>query len=95
VETTTSSGARRPTAADDWRIVLDFLTSPAARRGFVPPDRLSTLHFRATDQDWRSGGGPEVAGPSEALEMAISGRPVALTDLDGDGVPMLRARLSA
>jgi hypothetical protein len=80
---------------DDWRIVLDFPTSRPARRGFVPPDRLSTLHLRATDQDWRSGGGTEITGPSEAPAMAISGRPVALADLDGDGVPVLRARPAA
>ena len=78
---------------DDWRTVLDFLTSPAGRRGFVPAGRLDGLHFRATDQDWSSGGGPEVAGPSEALALAITGRPVALADLDGEGVPVLRARL--
>ena len=78
---------------DDWRIVLDFLVSPAARHGFVPAGRLDGLHFRATDQNWTSGGGPEVAGPSEALALAITGRPVALADLDGEGVPMLRARL--
>jgi uncharacterized protein (TIGR03083 family) len=88
-------GADVDAPLDDWRIVLDFLTSPAARRGFVPPDRLSTLHLRATDQHWRFGGGPEIAGPSEALAMAISGRPVALTGLEGEGVPVLRARLAA
>ncbi len=78
---------------DDWRIVLDFLVSPAGRRGFVPAGRLGGLHFRATDQNWTSGGGPEVAGPGEALALAITGRPVALADLDGEGVPTLRARL--
>ena len=78
---------------DDWRIVLDFLVSPAARRGFVPTGRLDGLYFRATDQEWSSGGGLELAGPSEALALAIAGRPVALADLDGGGVPVLRARL--
>ena len=78
---------------DDWRIVLDFLVSKRARRGFVPAGRLSGLTLRATDQGWRSGEGPEVAGPSEALALATAGRPVALADLNGDGVPVLRQRL--
>ena len=78
---------------DDWRIVLDFLASKRARRGFVPAGRLTGLTLRATDQEWRSGDGPEVAGPSEALALAMAGRPVALADLDGDGVPVLRQRL--
>ena len=78
---------------DDWRIVLDFLTSPAARRGFVPPGRLDGLRFHATDLGWKSGGGAEVAGPAEALALAMAGRPVALADLGGDGVPLLRSRI--
>ena len=42
---------------DDWRIVLDFLASKRARRGFVPVGRLTGLTLRATDQEWRSGEG--------------------------------------
>ena len=80
---------------DDWRIVLGFLVSKRARRGFVPAARLTGLTLRATDQEWRSGDGPEVAGPSQALALAMAWRPVALADLDGDGVPVLRTRLAA
>lgn len=36
----------------------------------------------------------DVAGPGEALALAIAGRPVALADLDGDGVPVLQERLA-
>lgn len=79
---------------DDWRIVLDFLVSPTAQRGFMPAGRLDGLSLRATDLDWFAGGGPQVAGPAEALAMAVSGRPVALADLTGDGVPILRCRLA-
>jgi uncharacterized protein (TIGR03083 family) len=78
---------------DDWRIVLDFLASPTARRGFVPKGRLDGLRFRATDVDWESGDGADVIGPAEALALAMTGRHVALADLDGDGVPVLRSRL--
>ena len=77
---------------DDWRIVLDFLVSPA-QRGFVPKHRLTGLRLHATDLDWHSGDGPTVAGPAEAVAMAVTGRSVALADLDGDGVPVLRTRI--
>ena len=80
---------------DDWRIVLDFLVSPAARRGFIPKGRLDGLRIHATDLDWRSGDGAEVTGPGEALALAMTGRPVALADLEGDGVSILRDRLAA
>jgi hypothetical protein len=77
-----------------WRGALDSLTSARARRGFVPRGRTDGLRFRATDQDWSHGQGPEITGPSEALALAIGGRRVALDDLAGPGVPVLRGRLS-
>lgn len=77
-----------------WRGALDFLTSPRARRGFVPRGRADGLRFRATDQDWAHGDGPEITGPSEALALAIGGRAVVLGDLAGPGLPVLRSRLS-
>lgn len=76
-----------------WKVVLTFLTSPTASRGFVPKGRTSGLHVRATDQDWSCGDGAEVQGPSEALALAILGRPAAYNDLSGDGVALLRSRL--
>lgn len=81
-----------------WRVALDFLVSPKARSAFVPAGRLDGLALRATDQAWSHGEGSkgsEVAGPSEALALAVSGRSVALDDLDGDGVSTLRARLGS
>jgi hypothetical protein len=59
----------------------------------VPNGRLDGLALRATDQDWRAGDGPEVAGPSEALALAMAGRRVALAELDGDGRAVLARRL--
>ena len=66
-----------------------------ARRGFVPRGRTDGLRFRATDQDWVQGDGPEISGPSEALALAIGGRAVALDDLAGPGLPVLRGRLAS
>ena len=50
------------------------------------------LRLRATDLDWSAGDGPEVAGPGEALALAMTGRGVALADLSGEGVAVLEAR---
>ena len=76
---------------DDWRMVLDWL--PPGVPGLMPKRRLADLSLQATDQDWTWGSGSELAGPSEALAMAVSGRAVALADLSGPGVDVLRRRL--
>ena len=41
---------------------------------------------------WRHGDGPLVTGPILALVMAMTGRKVALDDVSGDGVTVLRGR---
>lgn len=56
--------------------------------------RIRGLRLRATDVDWTHGRGPEVAGPGEALLMAMAGRPAALDDLGGPGRATLAARLA-
>jgi len=78
---------------DRLRVSLDFLTGGRAV-GFTPRRRVAGLRFEATDLDWSTGTGPLVAGPAEALMLAMTGRGVALTELDGPGVPILRNRLS-
>lgn len=59
--------------------------------------RAQALHLRATDLDWEHGprDAAEVAGPAEALLMAMAGRPAALADLTGPGVETLRARMGS
>ena len=53
-----------------------------ASGGFVgAKKRVAGLRLVATDVDWSHGGGPEVAGPGEAILLAASGRPVALAEL--------------
>jgi uncharacterized protein (TIGR03083 family) len=79
---------------EHWRHVLDFVTDPkGATTGFVGRGHLRSLRLVATDQDWTHGDGAELHGPSEALVMALTGRSVALADLDGPGVEVLRGRL--
>jgi len=54
--------------------------------------RAAGLRLRATDTDWASGDGPEVAGPIMSILMAITGRSAAVDDLSGEGVATLRSR---
>ena len=83
-------GMPRTIPGDRLLPVLDFslgaptLPSRSNRRG---------LRLIATDVGWSSGDGPEVSGPGEALLMAVAGRPDALNELSGDGLPTLRGRV--
>ncbi|MEU4215412.1 maleylpyruvate isomerase family mycothiol-dependent enzyme [Actinoplanes sp. NPDC026623] len=78
---------------DRVRVSLDFLTGGRAV-GFVPGRRLAALRFEAADLDWSWGAGSLVTGPAEALMLAMTGRGVALPELEGPGVPILRNRLA-
>jgi uncharacterized protein (TIGR03083 family) len=55
--------------------------------------RIRGLRLRATDVDWTHGSGPEITGTGEALLMAMTGRRVAVDELDGPGQPILAGRL--
>lgn len=50
---------------------------------------VSGVRLTATDADLSLGDGPEVTGPALSLLLAVSGRRVAVDDLDGPGVPAL------
>lgn len=80
--------------AEDWRTLLDYLTSPEVAPALVPHGRLDGLKMVATDLDWRSGEGALLTGPVEALGMAACGRPAALADLTGPGSAILASRLT-
>ncbi|MHB1583953.1 MAG: maleylpyruvate isomerase family mycothiol-dependent enzyme [Acidimicrobiales bacterium] len=54
--------------------------------------RIDGLSLQATDINWSAGSGPVVKGPMLSVLMAMAGRQVAIADLKGDGVEMLRAR---
>jgi len=63
--------------------------------GFVgAKKRAAGLRLVASDVDWSHGDGPEVRGTGEAILLAITGRPVVLDELTGEGVPTLRGRLA-
>jgi uncharacterized protein (TIGR03083 family) len=84
-------GLRRDFPGDRLVTVLDHLAPMRPILGVRK--RISGLRLRATDLGWTHGDGPEVAGPGEALLLAMAGRSAALVDLDGDGVSALRLRL--
>jgi uncharacterized protein (TIGR03083 family) len=54
--------------------------------------RIGGLRLVATDTGFATGEGLVVTGPTIALVMAMIGRGTFCEDLDGDGVPTLRAR---
>jgi uncharacterized protein (TIGR03083 family) len=77
---------------DRLRVSCEFLTGGRAL-GFTPRRWPAGLRLEATDLSWSWGAGPVLAGPAEALMMAVAGRRVALADLDGPGVRVLAGRL--
>jgi len=54
--------------------------------------RITGLTLRATDTEWSTGTGPEVAGPILALLMAMTGGKPATAELTGKGVETLASR---
>ncbi|WP_369132187.1 maleylpyruvate isomerase family mycothiol-dependent enzyme [Modestobacter sp. I12A-02662] len=63
--------------------------TPAAFGG--AKELVARVRMTATDADVSLGEGPDVSGPALSLLLAISGRRVALGDLDGPGVAALAA----
>ena len=67
------------------RVPNPFIPAAARARG---------LSLQATDVDWaHRDGRPRVTGRAAYLASALAGRPWALTQLSGDGVAQLRARM--
>lgn len=79
--------------AESWGHALEFLVSPAARRGFVRKGRPA-VRLEASDLDWSDGSGPDVRGPAWALALVLAGRPAGLAALDGPGLAPLTAWVS-
>jgi uncharacterized protein (TIGR03083 family) len=96
------------THVQDVRFGLDRRTAPDADRAKAVLDaavrlwrpitwgtkqRARDLTLVATDIGWSHGEGPEVAGPYDALLMALGGRPAGLAYLEGDGLTTLSQRM--
>jgi hypothetical protein len=80
----------RTIPAEGLSAALDFVRYSPTIRGAL---QVRGVRLVATDSDWSYGKGPEVRGQGEALLMVMAGRPAALPDLDGPGVPTLSARV--
>jgi len=83
-------GSYRPHPVEHVTAVADFYKNSNLLIG--TKSRIAGVTLRATDASWQIGSGPELAGPAIALLMAMTGRKVALDDLSGDGVAVLRQR---
>jgi uncharacterized protein (TIGR03083 family) len=84
--------SRRPREEALW-VAFNHLTKQPSP-GFTMGSRLRDLRLVATDTGWTHGLGRLVRGNAEDLLLAIGGRTVGLDALDGDGVPVLRRRLT-
>jgi len=85
----------RPRTIPEDRVVAALGVIPGLG-GFVgAKKRVAGLRLVATDVAWSAGEGPEVSGSGEAILLAASGRPVALNELSGEGVEILRTRMAA
>jgi uncharacterized protein (TIGR03083 family) len=73
------------------RSSLTFLAGKS--KGFVPQGLLAGVRFEATDLDWHTGDGAAVRGTGEAILLTMTGRKIAVFDLEGPGVDLLRGRL--
>jgi uncharacterized protein (TIGR03083 family) len=83
-------GIPRTVPPDRLRAALPI----AAKAPTLPSkSNVKGLKLVASDVDWVHGEGSEIRGPGEAMLMAMTGRPDALDDLTGPGVPELAARI--
>ncbi|TCO62249.1 uncharacterized protein (TIGR03083 family) [Actinocrispum wychmicini] len=86
-------GIPRATPEERLWVAFHHLTARPSP-GFTMGSRLTGLRVTATDTGWTHGDGAPVRGRAEALLLAIGGRAVAFDELAGDGVPLLRARVT-
>jgi uncharacterized protein (TIGR03083 family) len=84
-------GLPRTPDVDALTPVADFF----ARRNFTVASRTTVagLELRADDGSFATGTGPLVTGSTLALVMSMAGRAPYVDQLDGPGVPTLRARV--
>lgn len=78
-------------APEDVALSLDFLAGGAP--GFVKKKWVQGLLLAPTDLGRTWGAGAEVRGRAIDIVLAITGRRVALENLDGPGVELLASRL--
>jgi uncharacterized protein (TIGR03083 family) len=87
-------GIPRVVPEERVRAALDVVVTPRGSTNLGSSERAAGLRLRADDIDWSWGSGPEVTGTAEAILMAVAGRPAAVPDLSGDGLPVLAGRVT-
>ena len=83
-----------PRAVPAERVEVSLRRVIASRWVFGGYRRVEGLRVEASDMDFTHGDGPLVFGSGEALLLVLAGRPAAIDDLEGDGLPLLRFRVS-
>lgn len=85
-------GSPSPPSREATRTVAEFF----ARKDFAVDSHtlVRGVRLEASDDDLLLGDGPPVRGTMLSLVMAMAGRSIALDDLDGEGVDVLRRRLA-
>ena len=88
-------GIERKIPAERLSVVLDFGVAASGLTWTMAFSRRRSKGLRlvAPDIGWWAGDGPEVRGTGEAILLALNGRAQALSDLTGDGVPVLAGRI--
>lgn len=87
------TGHRRSIPEERLRRALELVRSEGTPL-FSPKRNVAGLRLVATDVDVQAGDGPILEGPAEAIVLAASGRAAALADLTGEGVDVIRGRIS-
>lgn len=85
-------GRPRQIPPERLHVVLEFAKGAPTIKA---KPRIAGLTLHATDLDWRTGDGPLVEGPGEALLMALAGRAGITAELSGPGLATLEARITA
>jgi uncharacterized protein (TIGR03083 family) len=85
-------GSRGEHPAEHLTTLAEQYKNTGGFGGLRGKKRVAGLKLRATDVDWSTGDGPEVAGPAMSLILGMVGRKGALDDCTGPGVATLESR---
>ena len=83
---------RRPRQISTETLLALLDLAPWRNGAIGSKKRAAGLRLEATDVDWSHGEGPGVRGSAEAILLALAGRGIALDELEGDGLTILRSR---
>jgi uncharacterized protein (TIGR03083 family) len=87
-------GLPREPPEERWWVAFNHLTTRPAL-GYGMGARLHGLRIETTDTGWRAGDGALVRGDAQSVLLAVSGRQAGFQGVSGDGVPLLRDRVTA